>query len=58
MQKEEGKLTIADKKELDRSIKDLEDEIKKIDEKWGSGLAPGVWLKIKELRRLRRMRTQ
>ena len=57
MQQFEGIMaTCADRKELERRIKELEFEIEKSNEEWAPHRAPETPAKIRELRQLRRMR--
>ena len=57
MQLTEGvKPSFEDRKELERKIKDLITEIEESNNAWYPKMAPEMPGKIKELRRLRRMR--
>ena len=57
MQLTEGvKPSLEDRKELERNIKDLITEIEELNKAWYPKLSPETLQKIKELRRLRRMR--
>ena len=55
-QTEASKLTAEDRRELEVQIKQLEEEITKSNEEWKPNMAPEIPMKIRELRRLRRMR--
>ena len=57
MQQVEGtRITQEDRRELEQQIDNLEKEIEESNDEWYPKMAPETPRKIKELRRLRRMR--